>query len=315
MKKSIFFILTIAAVMAVLVDSCSKSTPAPTAVIYATITDYQVTFNPTVTDVTSYSWNFGDGPTLSTESNPVHTYESFGDYTVSLTVTGDGGTFTTTKIITIEATSVKDLLTGGASATNGKTWILSSVASIGFDGGGPIMTAPYDLTQPAPDDALTMFGLGEEYDNEFTFYFNGDYKMNLINGNALTGLIFANAMGLTITAENGDIGMGQAAYTVPNNATWTLNTDPLVIDAIGDPNDPKDPPAHENVTITSEAGWISLSQDAFFGILDFPTTTKFVIDEISSNKMKVSMFLCGYWSIPDYFSLPSNMIHLTYIKK
>ena len=40
--------------------------------------------------VTSWSWNFGDGAT-STERNPTHTYRTPGTYTVSLTVTGAGG--------------------------------------------------------------------------------------------------------------------------------------------------------------------------------------------------------------------------------
>lgn len=46
--------------------------------------------------VTSWRWNFGDG-TESAERNPVHLYETAGTYTVSLTVTGDGGTTTTMK--------------------------------------------------------------------------------------------------------------------------------------------------------------------------------------------------------------------------
>lgn len=41
-------------------------------------------------DVTSWSWNFGDGGT-STARNPSHTYGSAGDFNVSLTVTGPGG--------------------------------------------------------------------------------------------------------------------------------------------------------------------------------------------------------------------------------
>jgi PKD domain/Bacterial pre-peptidase C-terminal domain len=45
----------------------------------------QSTGNPT-----SWSWNFGDGAT-STEQNPTHTYRTPGIYTVSLTVTGAGG--------------------------------------------------------------------------------------------------------------------------------------------------------------------------------------------------------------------------------
>lgn len=40
--------------------------------------------------ITNWSWNFGDGES-STEQNPSHTYENAGLYTVSLTVTGPGG--------------------------------------------------------------------------------------------------------------------------------------------------------------------------------------------------------------------------------
>jgi len=319
MKQKLFLFAAGLALASGLMYSCSEDTPAPTAVIYATIDGYKVTFAPQVTDVNTYSWDFGDGSALSTEAAPVHTYASFGDYTVKLTVTGDGGETLATKVITIAATSVKDLLTGGSKATNGKTWVLSSTASVGFDGGGPIMNSPYQLAVPAPDNVLTMFGLGAEYDNEYTFYFDGTYKMNLKNAEALAGLVFSYGMGLTITAESWDVGMGSVQYSVPASATWTLNTSNLVIDAITDPNDPNTPPAHANVTITGK-NWIKINTEgAYFGILDFPTTAQFVIDEITSTKMKVSMFLCG-WSgevpgHPEYNMMPSNMIHLTFIPK
>jgi PKD repeat protein/fibronectin type 3 domain-containing protein len=41
-------------------------------------------------DAITFLWNFGDGNT-STESNPTHTFTTPGDYTVTLTVTDDGG--------------------------------------------------------------------------------------------------------------------------------------------------------------------------------------------------------------------------------
>ncbi|MBC8471119.1 MAG: PKD domain-containing protein [Planctomycetes bacterium] len=49
-------------------------------------------------NITSRLWNFGDG-TTSTERNPIHTYRfrNTSDFTVSLTVTGLGGTDTETK--------------------------------------------------------------------------------------------------------------------------------------------------------------------------------------------------------------------------
>ena len=47
-------------------------------------------------NVTSRSWSFGDGGT-STNQNPSHTYSKPGIYTVSLTVSGPGGSDTETK--------------------------------------------------------------------------------------------------------------------------------------------------------------------------------------------------------------------------
>jgi PKD repeat protein len=54
-------------------------------------------------DITSWSWDFGDGAT-STEQNPSHTYTDAGTYTVSMAVTGPCGSDTEVKanFITVE---------------------------------------------------------------------------------------------------------------------------------------------------------------------------------------------------------------------
>ena len=44
-------------------------------------------------DITSWEWDFGDG-TTSTEQNPTHSYKTGGQYTVTLTVYGPGGSET-----------------------------------------------------------------------------------------------------------------------------------------------------------------------------------------------------------------------------
>ena len=66
----------------------------------------EVTFTDgsTGTAPLTYAWNFGDGAT-STEQNPVHTYVTAGTFTVSLTVTNDGGinTKSLTGYITVSA--------------------------------------------------------------------------------------------------------------------------------------------------------------------------------------------------------------------
>ncbi len=55
-------------------------------------------------NITSRTWNFGDGGS-STAANPNHTYNQAGNYTVSLTVTGPGGSNTHTKSSYINVTS------------------------------------------------------------------------------------------------------------------------------------------------------------------------------------------------------------------
>jgi PKD repeat protein len=319
MKKNAFLMLTMVAVLSALVISCKKSTPAPTAEIFFTIgTDgYTVTFNPTVTDVDTYAWDFGDGQT-STEANPTHTYAVSGDKNVVLVVKGGGGEATAQKTVSIAA-SFLEMLTGGATAVNGKTWVLSPIVTPGptGDGGGPI-TPEMTIDQPAVDNILAMPGidLGAEYDNEYTFFANGNYSMNPKNGNVLAGAVYGVAEGTIQGDPAYDIGMCAASFTPPVSATWTEHpeTESLTVDAITDPNTSDIPPLHANVTFTGKK-WISLSDGAYFGILDFPTTTKFIIKEISATKLKVALFLCGYGYDPDYMMLPTNLIQITFIPK
>jgi PKD repeat protein len=59
-----------------------------------------VSFTDTSTgDVTSWSWDFGDGGT-STAQNPAHTYDA-GGFTITLTVTGPGGSDTFSQVIVV----------------------------------------------------------------------------------------------------------------------------------------------------------------------------------------------------------------------
>jgi len=82
---------------------------APIAAFTANETDGTAPLDVQFTDAstqspTAWAWNFGDG-TNSTEQNPVHTYESDGNYTVSLTVTNALGSDTETKTGYIKLTN------------------------------------------------------------------------------------------------------------------------------------------------------------------------------------------------------------------
>jgi PKD repeat protein len=80
---------------------------APHADFTYTTDGLSVDFTDQSTDpdgnVVSWSWNFGDGNT-STQQNPSHTYASDGTYTVSLTVTDNGGlSDSTTQDVTVSS--------------------------------------------------------------------------------------------------------------------------------------------------------------------------------------------------------------------
>ncbi len=94
------------------------TTPPPTAAFTADPTSgcapLTVQFTDQSTgDITSYSWDFGDGNT-STAQNPQHTYNNPGTYTVTLTVSGAGGSDTETKVDYI---TVYDPITADFSGT------------------------------------------------------------------------------------------------------------------------------------------------------------------------------------------------------
>lgn len=69
-----------------------------------------ITFTSNTSDANNFLWDFGDNNT-STLSNPQHTYTSGGVYTVKLTVTGEGGTTSTTKTVNVNSTLTKVKIT------------------------------------------------------------------------------------------------------------------------------------------------------------------------------------------------------------
>ena len=85
--------------------------PAPTAAFSGSPTSGTVPLTVGFTDassgnITSRSWTFGDGGT-SSQTNPSHVYSAIGTYTVSLSVSGPGGSDTSTLVdyITVSAIS------------------------------------------------------------------------------------------------------------------------------------------------------------------------------------------------------------------
>lgn len=86
--------------IALILISCEK-TETPMALFDYQIDGIKVQFTNYSTDATEYLWDFGDGNT-STEENPLHEYAESGNFIITLTVTGKGGTKTIKEMLKIQ---------------------------------------------------------------------------------------------------------------------------------------------------------------------------------------------------------------------
>ena len=102
MRKTIYVFSYVVAAFLCLSISASCAKNAPIAGFIAEPTSGEAPLEVQFTDqstgeATSYSWDFNnDGTADSTVQNPTYTYDTKGSYTVSLTITGPGGSDTET---------------------------------------------------------------------------------------------------------------------------------------------------------------------------------------------------------------------------
>src|ERR1051325_9805808 len=76
---------------------------APKAEFESTVQGMQVNFvDKSTGNPTSWSWTFGDGTSIS-QQNPVHTYATSGNYTVTLTVSNSSGSNSASEVVAIAA--------------------------------------------------------------------------------------------------------------------------------------------------------------------------------------------------------------------
>lgn len=312
MKKhsivSTVFLLFVASIALV---SCKKTDP-PVADIFSEADakdPYTISFSVNATNADNYSWNFGDNKGTSTEKDPKYTYSMSGDYTVTLTAKGDGGEVTVSKKISISASTL-EILTGGPAATGGKTWVLSKTAT-NNDGASSFAGIQY---MPAPSNALFNFGLETEYDNEFTFFSNGNYTVNPKNGKVLAGAVYAVMTNTAAADPVWDLGLAIATYTAPSGAKFELKEGDLAI-TVREEN-----PLTKVISDTKQytfknVKYITFTNNAYFGILTYNTTI--IIRDITSTRMVASL-LVSTLSPADYFDdfqKPSIMYTLSFDKK
>lgn len=257
-----------------------------------------VTFNGTVENTTSISWDFGDGST-SSEEDPVYAFASPGTYNVVMTVIGSNGTYSETKKITIFPT-LDILLTGGPARPQGKTWRLKKAYTAGKDGAG-LIENKLGLLIASFDNLLGAVGLGASYDDAFTFVHDGTYKVDNVDGQSLMGIIHASAFhGANITAVSADLAnvpLAHAIYAPIADATWELNEEDFTIDTLY----PQVGPVSVNFT-----GKQRLILGEYLGFKE--TSNIVILKEITETTMNVAM---GIHTEQDYYDTPTLFFHLT----
>jgi len=253
----------------------------------------QVTFNGTVENADSISWDFGDGAT-SNEEDPVYAYSNIGTFTVVMTATGTNGSFSESKEVTI-LPSTEILLTGGIGRPEGKTWKLKKAYTAGKEGAGMVEN-DLGLLIASFDNLLDAVGLGASYQDSFTFFHDGSYVVDNVDGQSLMGVLHASVFhSPNITALSADLNnvpLAHALYTPVTGATWEINEEDFVVDAATGP-----------VTFT---GKTQLILGEYLGFKE--TTTVVILKEITETTMNVAL---GIHTEQAVFDKPTLFFHLT----
>lgn len=161
-------------------SSSSDSATKPTADFSFTNDGSTFTFTNLSTNGTKYRWDFGDLYYLSSEKNPVYTYQIGGEIRVSLTVTNDAGEEAfITKVISAPPIKIIDIIIDG----DFKDWDDVAVTDENTSGNGSIQK-------------IKIWAKGPNVN----VYLEGNKKMQLelvdmfinTDGNTQTGFLHAN---------------------------------------------------------------------------------------------------------------------------
>ncbi|MEM9142296.1 MAG: hypothetical protein AAGA86_04865, partial [Bacteroidota bacterium] len=240
--------------------------------------------------------------------NPVHVYDVGGYYVATLTATdASGGTLTSEVSLALDLPPYA-LLVGNQTEEGyeGKTWRISSNHSpFDYFAAADANLSPFpDTPVPLPAGIFgSGLGMGEIYSDEFTFFFDGSYSMDLQeDGTAFSGLVFQflSFGGANIRNTGGeDFGLCTAAYTPADGATFTYTE-------------------NDNLTTTSAFGpggmityegvnTLDFSGTEFVGFWDYEN--KVILQDITNNTMRLVVFVAAS---PDFPGINTNAIVLTF---
>ena len=177
-------------------------------------------------------WDLGNGTTVKGDEVSA-TYPFKGDYTVTMSLYTSGGSATISKVVSIAAddyglldTPGFNALTGGADATEGKTWVLAKYTA-GHIAVDDINAAPKESGRwwdcpPLGKDGSSL------YDNEYTFIQKGTKLIWKNQGSIYTNQAGVDVIGIA-GVPNAVVGDFDVPYVPADNLTFTLDEDNMTL--------------------------------------------------------------------------------------
>lgn len=287
-------------------DETEKVDLPTSALIHYSVADKQVAFAALAHNADSYLWDFGDGQT-STEPNPVHVYEDGGYYKVTLSVTGGSGIASDERQLAIALTPYV-LLTGGPTAENGKTWRLAgSHSEFDYFANADATLSPFPgAPKPLPAGILGAgLGMGEVYQDEFTFHFDGRYEHDVKDdGAAFGGIVYqiVTTGGAGIVNPSGQsFGLCTGKYTPQAGATFTyVENEDFTCSSVYGPG---------GAITYNDVSTLDFSGTEFVGFMDFQR--KVIVQEVKDNTMRLVMFMAAGQD-PSIIGINTNALVLTF---
>lgn len=340
--KRIFNYLNVLIAISIIVvgfTSCEEETEPAYVNIHPYIEKYEVTWAIKAIGVSSFTWDYGDGTTSNETGVHSHIYENSGDYTVTVTATGEGGTATTVEYISI-APGIAEIMAG--SDDNGKTWVLTQEEGnfAGSLGPGPVANDMEIYSTLIPNGVMAYAGLGAEYTDEFTFYRDGTYKVSVKNNQSLAGLIYGSITELIRVPSNIPDQLPLCAIAYQDmEGTWELSYEDKVVttfnmftsQTIEDvtftfAEDDRSKEAELKLSTGSYIGFADLTYPAIpqFGLPEPVDNSFYIIREVTPSHMHIAIGLSAYVNeagmpfLPNgmpVFQYPTMILHLTLVPK
>jgi PKD repeat protein len=345
MRKLLMFfsMMIVAGFMALSFTSCDSGgdepepAPVPTVQILADLDPddgYTVNLTVQATNQSSLAWDYGDGNVSSETGNHSYTYSASGDYAISVVATGEGGTDSDSKSVTIAA-SIEEIIAGAGD--DGKTWVLTQADGAGKMGVGHVDNS-LDIIEGMdiiPANVLSLFGLGDEYPDEFTFFKDGSFAIDTKNGKGLAsalygGLLLQTGMETDVTMSESinDLPLSIVPFASVTEATWSLSyagfttmaQNEIGIDGGDQVLEEKNFSFTEGETRTelvlstgAYIGFYDLTYPEIPGVLPAAVDNSFyIIKEVTPDGMHIAVASCG---LGDLLIYPTYMLHLTFVPK